>query len=114
MQQPATFRRVKYLALLALATLTGCQTHYTRLVVTDFTGVHISTWIAEGPVKKHELGYRIRAVERTSGGAYPTTSRYANGWSAVVAGPNITQEEVPKPAWLEELDDQTYDPSFVK
>jgi hypothetical protein len=104
MQQPATFRRVKYLTLIALVALTGCQTRYTRLNVTDYTGTRLATWVAEGPVKKHEQGYSIRAVERRSGGAYPITSRYANGLRAIVTGPNITREEIEKPAWLEELD----------
>jgi hypothetical protein len=105
MQQPASFRRVKYLALFALITLTGCQTRYTRLNITDYTGTRLATWIAEGPVKKHEQGYVIRAVERTSGGAYPVNSRYANGLRAVVTGPNITRERIEKPLWLEELDE---------
>jgi hypothetical protein len=104
MQLPVTFRCVKYLALLAIITLTGCQTRYTRLNVTDYTGTRLATWVAEGPVRKHELGYKIRAVERTSGGAYPVTSRYANGLKTVVTGPNITREDIEKPAWLIDLD----------
>jgi hypothetical protein len=104
MQQPANFHRVKYLALLALVFLTGCQTTYTRLSVSDYTGEHIATWVAEGPVREHELGYRIRAVERISGGNSPVTSRYPNGFSAVVVGPNIVRERIPKPLWIVELD----------
>jgi len=64
---------VKYLLLLSLVLLAGCGTtnsrgkvDYTRLTVTDPSGDLIAEWIAEGKVKKTDLGYDIKAVERHS------------------------------------------------
>ncbi len=54
---------MKFLRLLALVFLTGCQT-YTKLSVTDDQGDRIADWIAEGSVKKVEQGYEITAVCR--------------------------------------------------
>ena len=108
----ATVRRVKYLLLLCLILLTGCETtkpssgnvEYTRITVTDLTGDLISEWIAEGRVKKVEQGYEITAIERQSGPPFPTTSHYPNGRKATVTGPNIVLEKMGKPVWLQELD----------
>jgi hypothetical protein len=102
---------VKYLLLLCLILLTGCETtkhsgkvEYTKLTVTDVSGDLISEWLAEGKVTKVEQGYEINAVERRSGPPYPTTSHYPNGRKATVVGPNIVLEVVDKPAWLHQLD----------
>jgi hypothetical protein len=95
---------VKFLPLLAIVFLTGCQTRYTKFTVTDYQGTRIATWVAEGPYAWHELGYRIRAVERRSSAPNEIVNRYPNGWRAVVTGPNIVHERVAKPEWLRELD----------
>lgn len=95
---------MKFLPLLAIAFLTGCQTHYNQFNVTDSQGNRIATWVAEGRFTKVDTGYKIRAVERTSGGPDVVTNRYPNGWKTTVTGPNIVHEEVPKPEWLMELD----------
>jgi hypothetical protein len=95
---------MKFLPLFALLALAGCQTTYTRLTVTNFDGERVSDWVAEGPVRRTEQGYAIRAVERSVEGAHPVTRRFPNGWRTIVVGANILQEEVAKPAWLESLD----------
>ena len=105
MHPPATFRHVKLLPLFAVvALLAGCQTPYTKLTVTDHQGDRIAEWIAEGPVKKTEQGYGIKAVERTSRAPHAITNRYPNGWHTQVIGPNIVRQRVDKPLWLAEMD----------
>ena len=96
---------MKFLPLLALLALTGCQTTYTRLTVTNFDGERVSDWVAEGYVRRVEQGYAIRAVERRVEGAHPVTRRFPNGWRTTVTGANIILEEIEKPAWLEALDE---------
>ena len=103
MNRPASFHTVKFLPLLALVFLTGCQT-YTKLSVTDDQGDRIADWIAEGSVKKVEQGYEIKAVERHSGPPNEVVNRYPNGRHATVVGPNIVRQPVDKPQWLVELD----------
>lgn len=105
---------MKYFLLLALAFLVGCENtahrrdsdgrRYTMLTVTDPTGDLISEWIAEGYVKRFDQGYTIHAVQRRSGQPYPVESRYPNGRTASVVGPNIILEDIEKPAWLKDLD----------
>ncbi len=102
-QRPATVRSVKYLSLLALTFLGGCHT-FTQLSVTDLSGDPISTWVAEGRVRKVPEGYLIKAVERNTPTPYATNNRYPNGRAATVIGPNIILQEIDKPAWLVELD----------
>lgn len=102
---PASFRAVKYLSLLALLFLSGCET-FTHIAVTDLSGAPISDWVAEGRVKKVEEGYLIKAVERTTPGPYPTRNRYPNGRVATVVGPNIILQEIEKPEWIAELERQ--------
>jgi hypothetical protein len=100
---------MKFLPLLALLALTGCQTTYTRLTVTNFDGERVSDWVAEGSVVRSEQGYQIRAVERSVEGAHPVTRRFPNGWRTVVVGAHIMMEEIDKPAWLVALDEgETY------
>ena len=103
MNRPASFHTVKFLPLLALAFLTGCQT-YTKLSVTDHQGDRIADWIAEGSVKKVDQGYAIKAVERHSGPPNEVVNKYPNGWRTTVVGPNIVRQYVDKPAWLFDLD----------
>lgn len=102
---------MNYTLLLLLALISGCATNpsvgekeYTRFSVSDLDGTMIAEWIAEGRVKKTDIGYEITAVERRTAPPYPTTNRYPNGRKATVTGPNIILENVPKPDWLEQLD----------
>jgi hypothetical protein len=95
---------VKRLSILAFLFIAGCQTHYTKLSVTDHQGARIAEWVAEGPVKKCDQGYAIHAIERYSGDTPPVYSKYPYGKRSTVVGPNITLEEVEKPSWLVELD----------
>lgn len=103
---------MKYFLLFVTVLLAGCQTpptilggpSYTKLTVTDFEGEQIAEWIAEGLVRPVEQGYSIRAVQRTSGGAYPVVTKYPNGWRSTVTGPNIVKQPVDKPDWLAEID----------
>ncbi len=97
---------MKYLSLLALAFLAGCQTPYTRLTVTDYQGRQVAEWIAEGPVKKTDQGYAIKAVERTSREPNPVTNRFPNGWRSTVVGANIVKQRIEKPEWIADLDAQ--------
>jgi hypothetical protein len=102
---------VKYFLSLALALLAGCEApsptgkiKYTKLTVTDVRGDLIAEWVAEGRVKKTDLGYDIQAVERKSGPPYSVSMRYPNRRFASVVGPNIVLEEVEKPDWVQKLD----------
>ena len=102
---------MKSLLLLAFTLLAGCETsthlgktQYTRLTVTDATGERIAEWVAEGRVKKNDLGYDIHAVERKSGPPFSTSLHYPNRRAASVVGPNIILEEIEKPDWLAQLD----------
>ncbi len=104
LNRPATNRSVKYLSLAAaLLCLSGCAT-FTQITVTDLHGDPISTWLAEGKVRKGGGGYIIKALERTTPPPYPTTNRYPNGRIATVVGPNIVLQEVEKPAWVDEME----------
>lgn len=85
--------------------LSGCAT-FTEIKVTDLQGEPISTWIAEGRVKKLNSGYAIKAIERTTPPPYPTNTRYPQGRAAMVVGPNITLQEIEKPEWVSEMEVQ--------
>ena len=109
---------MKYVLLLAFALLTGCETikhkkdsdsenddgKYTKLTVTDASGDLVSEWVAEGHVKKTEIGYEIMAVERHTAPPFPITAQYPNGRRSTIVGPNIILEEIEKPDWLKKLD----------
>jgi hypothetical protein len=101
--RPASLRPVKYLSLVALLFLSGCET-FTHIAVTDLQGAPISEWIAEGRVKKSQGGYIIKAVERRTPPPYPTLNRYPNGRIATVVGPNIVLQEIDKPDWLSDME----------
>jgi len=107
-------RRVKFLHLLLLSlfavlAMSGCQTprrqaEYTKFQVTNYRNELVATWIAEGPTRRVGDGFKIRAVERTSGPPYPENTRYPNGWKTTVAGPHIVYWRCGKPLWLYEMD----------
>ena len=90
---------------MALLSLVGCQSNYTRLAVTNPRGERIADWVAVGPIIPLERGYRIKAVERLSGPPHPILTRYPDGWRTTVVGPNIHHWRCPAPAWLYEDDD---------
>lgn len=92
-------RLVWLLALLPV--LTGCQTTYTQLRVTNPRGEIIADWVARGHVSHVETGYRITAVERTDGPPSRGTTRYPDGWRTTVVGPYIHRWPCAKPKWLE-------------
>jgi hypothetical protein len=104
-KRAATLRPVKYLSLLALTFLTGCQT-YTHLAVTDLQGQPISDWVAEGRVHKVPEGYLIKAIERKTPAPDAICNRYPNGRAATVVGPNIILQEIEKPEWLSDMEIQ--------
>jgi hypothetical protein len=107
---------MKFLPLLGLTmllALTGCQTTYTRLTVTNYDGEPVSDFVAEGAINKREHGYDIRAVERYVEGPTPVTRRFPNGWRTTVVGANILVQEVDKPAWLAAIDAGEYVPLEV-
>ena len=95
------------LSLLLLASaamfLTGCQT-YTKFRVTNYRDEMVAEWIARGHVARAGRGYRITAVQRLSGGAYPTLSRYPDGWRTTVDGPHIVRARCGKPFWLYQME----------
>jgi hypothetical protein len=114
---------VKYLPLLAVVLLAGCETlqnnkevEYTKLTVTDPSGQLVAEWIAEGRVRKAgsaagslkrpDEGYDIMAVERRTSPPHPLTLRYPNRRAATVVGPNIVLEKIEKPEWLKQLDSE--------
>ena len=92
------------LALAALVALTGCETKYTRLTAANHEGTVSTVWIAEGETRKVDQGYRIKAVERSTYGTDPVSTRYPNGWRTIATGPTILLEPADKPQWLAELD----------
>jgi hypothetical protein len=91
-------------ALAALVALTGCQTTYRRLTVTNFDGEPVSTFVSEGRIYKREHGYDIRAVERYVDGPHPVSRRFPNAWRTTVVGANVVVEEIDKPDWLVAMD----------
>lgn len=99
-------RRFRVLAILALLCFAGCQTTrtYTKFRVTNYRGELVADWIAEGPFRRVDNGYQVKAVERTSGPPYSRTIRYPNGWRTHIDGPHIVYWECGKPFWLFELD----------
>jgi hypothetical protein len=105
---------VKYLLLLAVVLLAGCETpqrkgriDYTKLTVTDPSGDLIAEWVAEGRVRKAVQGYDILAVERRTSAPHPMQLRYPNRRAATVTGPNIILEKIDKPDWLKALDGES-------
>ena len=109
-------RRLLLIFLCLLAFLpAGCTTSYTNNVftrnrlyrkihVTDYEGILLSDWVAEGPVWPYGNGYRFRAIEHVIGGPIPVTNRYPNGRKVIISGPNIVIMPCEKPAWLKKID----------
>jgi hypothetical protein len=103
---------LRFLILLTLVlTLNGCVTTrrsnfltrnkvYRTVRVTDFQGHLVADWVAEGWVWRYGPGYRFRAMERVSGGPYPTRTRYPYGRKVIVNGTNIVVTPCDKPEWL--------------
>jgi hypothetical protein len=111
----ACVRFLQILPLLGALLFSGCALPYTNNVftrnrnyrqvrVTDLQGRLIANWIAEGPVRTEKPGYRFRAVERRTGGPYPTTMRYPQGRKVFITGPNIVVMPCEKPDWLREIE----------
>ena len=112
-------RPVKHLRFLILPalllTLNGCVTTrrsnfitrnqlYRQVHVTDYQGHLVADWLAEGWVWRYGPGYRFRAMERLSGGPFPTRTRYPYGRKVIVNGPNIVVTPCDKPEWLRAQD----------
>jgi hypothetical protein len=101
--------------LLAVLFLSGCATSYTSNVftrnqvyrkvrVTGVEGDLIADWVAEGHVWRYGKGYRFKAVERRTGGAYPQRFTYPQGRKVIIDGPNIAVMPCGKPEWLYRID----------
>ena len=110
-------RLVILVLLLPLLLLPGCVSTrryvgydkaYYRVRVTNPRGELIADYIAQGEVKRTELGYVFKAVERTSAPPYMMTMRYPRGRRIEVAGPNIIVTPSGKPAWLYRMDGDYY------
>lgn len=109
-------RLVLLVLLLPLLLLPGCATRryvgpedaYYRVRVTNPRGELIADYIAQGYVKRTELGYSFKAVERTSAPPYMMTLRYPRGRRIEVMGPNIIVTPSGKPAWLYRMDGDYY------
>jgi hypothetical protein len=108
-------RPVKHLRLLILLvlvlTLNGCVSTrrsnfitrnqvYRKIHATDYQGYLVADWIAEGRVWRHGPGYRFKAMERLSGGPFPTRTRYPHGRRVIINVPNIIVTPCDKPEWL--------------
>ena len=74
--------------------------HYTQFRVTNVRGEVIAEWIARGWYSREAEGYRIVAVQRTSGEPFSQTTFYPGGWRTKVSGPNIQRWRVDKPDWI--------------
>jgi hypothetical protein len=68
--------------------------------VTNHRGEFIAEWVARGPVRRTEHGYRITAVERQSGAPHSQLVKYPDGWSTTVTGPHILRWRCGQPHWL--------------
>ena len=96
------------LLLLAVLCLTaGCASgsgsrRFTKLHVTDHRGAFLAEWVARGPVRRVEQGYRITAVERQSGPPHSLLTKYPDGWKTTVTGPHILRWRCGQPYWLYE------------
>jgi hypothetical protein len=97
------FRVIMLVVVLASA---GCETsrRYTKFRVTNYRGELVADWIAEGNYRKVDNGFRIKAIERTSGPPHSLTTRYPNGWNTHIEGPHIVYWQCGKPWWLYQLD----------
>jgi len=97
-----------FMPLVAALAMTACETapYYTKFRVTNVRGELIADWTAEGPFRKIESGYRIKAIERTSAPPRAQITRYPNGWNTIIDGPHIVHQECGKPYWLYQLDGQ--------
>jgi hypothetical protein len=106
---PSPLRLV--LLLLAACSFSGCaflysietDKRYHRVRVTNIQGKLVAEWIAEGYVARTEVGYRFRAVQRTTGTPYPQQMRYPYGRMMEVGGQNIVVTRCGPPRWLYEL-----------
>ena len=99
--------------LLTVLLVAGCVTplgrsklpqHYRKITVTDYHGGLVAEWIAEGNVARRGAGYRFKAVQRTSGAPFATTSHFPQGRKVLIDGPHITVAPCGKPDWLYETD----------
>jgi hypothetical protein len=104
-----------FLLLTFVVTFNGCMlprrsniatrnTPYRDVRVMDYQGHLVAAWVAEGRVWSHGPGYRFRAMERQSGGPFPTRTRYPYGRKVTVNAPNIIVTPRDKPEWLRARD----------
>ena len=105
---------LRYLSVLLVVLLcAGCVTslgrsklpqHYRKITITDYHGKLVAEWIADGNVWRRGAGYRFKAVQRTSGPPFVTTSHFPQGRSVLIDGPHITVGPCGKPDWLYDTD----------
>lgn len=103
--------------------LTGCAAwpgdglfgpRYTFFRVSDVRGHVTSEWIARGWYWREGDGYKVVAVQRTSGEPYPETTCYPGGWKTKVNGPNIQRWRTSKPEWLDRMERGIPEPGALK
>jgi hypothetical protein len=110
---PLHYSRLLRLVLLLVSgtiLLPGCalrqtSSKFTALRASTYRGETLAEYIARGPIRPVEGGYRIHAVERRSGAPFSQLTKYPYGWDTTVLGPRIHHWRTTKPAWLAEWED---------
>ena len=90
--------------------LPGCSSRqtsakFTAIRASTYRGETLAEYVARGPIHPVEGGYQIHAVERRSGAAYSTITKYPLGWDTTVLGPRIHHWRTTKPDWLAEWEE---------
>jgi hypothetical protein len=88
------------LPLLMIFALSGCATRYYKVVTTDVNGKLISSWVAEGRVKRKQGGYHFNAVQRQVEHP-PSIYRYPLGWKVRIAAARTIIYRTEKPEWID-------------
>ena len=96
-----------FLLAAVLIFLPGCL-GYTKFRATNPRGEMISEWTARGLFYPVTGGYRITAVDRTSGPPHMLESHYPDGMSTMVTGAHIQRWHTHEPLWLYELEHPRY------
>jgi hypothetical protein len=104
----------RFLAILAiLGAVSGCESlpkdpyidcnsKFSKVITTEFTGKMIAEWTAAGKVSYDSAdgGYTFLAVEKIDYGRLTQTRRYVIGRPVKVMAPNVAVYEVEPPEWI--------------
>jgi hypothetical protein len=79
-----------------------CNSDFSRIVSTDFTGNIISEWVGVGKVRYDcdDKSYDFLAVEKYRHGRFPVRRRYVIGRKVKVIAPNVIVHRIAPPEWI--------------